>query len=189
MGVMTTMTARPSPAATPLDLADAFGAALHVGDTVTALLRGPELRAALVPARVVGRDVAGVQLDPLRAGTTLLDGTPVAPGHLISCAPERLVRLDRPARVGDPFTDWDSIGHFDATDEMLADGDTVAFALGAGYLGEYSWGRGVITGCTETMLWVASDADYDTSVFDRFVLAGEQLRIWSPRAVRVGTPA
>ncbi|MEX5235981.1 hypothetical protein [Kocuria arenosa] len=183
------MTSAPTLTSTPLDRTDAFGSALHVGDTVTALFRGPELSAALVTARVVGRDVAGVQLDPLRAGTTLLDCTPVAPGHLLSCAPERLVRIDRPARVGDPFSDWDSIGHFDATDEMLADGDTVAVALGGGYLGEYSWGRGVITGCTETMLWVVSDADYDTSVFDRFVLAGEQLRIWSPRAVRVGTPA
>ena len=90
MGVMTTMTARPSPAATPLDLADAFGAALHVGDTVTALLRGPELRAALVPARVVGRDVSGVQLDPLRAGTTLLDGTP----WQISQAADKVVVLN-----------------------------------------------------------------------------------------------
>ena len=183
------MTPAPTLTSTPLDLSDAFGGALHVGDTVTALLRGPELLAALVPARVVGRDVSGVQLDPLGSGPALLDGTPVAPGQLLSCAPERLVRIDRPARVGEPFSDWDAIGHFDATDELLADGDTVAVALGGGYLGEYSWGRGVIIGCTETMLWVVSDADYDTSVFDRFVLAGEQLRIWSPRAVRVGVPA
>lgn len=171
---------------TPLDRTDVFGAALHVGDTVTALFRGPQLTAALVPARVVGLDIAGVQLDPLSSGPALLDGTPVEPGQPLYCAPERLVRLDRPARVGKPFYDWDAIGHFDATDEMLADGDPVAVVLGAGYLGEYSWGRGVIDGCTETMLWVRSDADYATSVFDPFVTAGEVLRIWSPLAVRVG---
>lgn len=185
---ITAHTPSTAPAPTPLDLSDAFGAPLHVGDIVTALFRGPEMVPAMVPARVVGRSVSGVLLDPLVAGPRLLDGTEVMPGQHLSCPPAELVLDDRVTRATGLETEWAMIGHFDATEEFLAIGDTVAFAIG-GTFGSLHWGRGVITGCTETLLWVTADAEYRTALFDPFVAAGEQVRISSPRTVRVGAPA
>jgi hypothetical protein len=185
---ITANTPSTAPAPSPLHLADSFGADLHVGDVVTALFRGPEMVPALVPARVVGCSVSGVLLDPLAAGPRLLDGTEVTPGQHLSCPPAELVLDDRTARGADLETEWAMIGHFDATEECLAIGDTVAFAIG-GTFGSLHWGRGQIVSCTETLLSVVAGADYKTALFDPFVTAGEQVRIWSPRTVRVGSPA
>jgi len=172
----------------PLGAADAFGARLRTGDIVVALFRGPEMSPAPVRATVIGIDGTTLRIDPLTECGPLLDGTAVAPGAELDCPAALVVLGDRTVRRPGPDTARATAGHRDGAGQVLALGDSVALPLG-GAFGDHGWARGQIIACTGTALVVRADADYRIPSIERFVSAGQELRIAPAGTVRVATPA
>lgn len=170
----------------PLGLADAFGAQLMVGDVVTALFRGPELRPVLVRGVVTGAEGRSVLVVPAAYGGPLLDGAVLPAGEAFTAQPSLVVRQDELV----PCTDFGArpvevLAHRDAHESDLVLGDTVAFAH-VGMFGCLGRGRGMIVTATGHGLEVEADTDCRVSAFDLTVRTGERIACAPLGTVRLG---
>lgn len=170
-----------------LELDDAFGRQLRVGDVVTAVFRGPEMVPVLVPARVTGRAGYKVEIDPLADGPTLLDGTVITAGERQVRSADLVVR-----ETGRDGSEHVVAGRQmmlparDARGEFLSLGETVAFGF-SGLYGTLCWGRGRLAATRATGVEVVVDADYGSANFFLQISAGQSVICPPAQVVRMGT--
>lgn len=167
--------------------ADAFGAAVHVGDAVTVVRLSPDMVPRLVAATVTGTlteaertwiTVTPEELTPALCG----EGT-VAPGEVMRCKPESAIAHHRQA----PGAAGPALVHCDAHGRELRVGDEVAFVFHGSY-GMTCWARAVVESATGAAVVVSGD--WVLPVFGQSVCDGQRMA-WSASSAspipRVGT--